>query len=149
MNVRVVHFIQRALPQAPILNMVRDPMDVCFSNFKAMFGTSSAYSYDMQALAHYYRQHLRLIEQWRTTIPGAMLDVSYAALVRDPESTLLGVLRHCGLDMEANCLHPENNAAPVTTRSSHQVQQPIYTRSLGEWQNYAEYLAPLQQALGT
>lgn len=147
-NVRMVPLIRRALPHAPILHMVREPMDVCFSNFKAMLGHGSAYSYDMQALAHYYRQYARLTDHWHATLPGTMLDVSYAQLVNDTEATLRTVLAHCGLDLEEGCLHPERNPAPVATPSSAQVREPVYARSLGEWRRYATALEPLRQALG-
>jgi len=35
-NIQLVGFIRRALPQAPILHMVRDPLDVCFSNWRTL-----------------------------------------------------------------------------------------------------------------
>jgi tetratricopeptide (TPR) repeat protein len=146
-NVQMVPFIRRALPHAPILHLVRDPMDVCFSNFKAMFGNVSAYSYEMRALAHYYGQYVRLTNHWRTTMPGAMLDVSYAALVSEPDASLRRILEHCGLDVEEGCLHPERNAAPVATPSSVQVREAIHTRSLGQWQHYAPQLETLRSAL--
>ena len=146
-NVRMVHLIRRALPHAPILHMVREPMDVCFSNFKAMLGPASAYSYDMRALAHYYEQYVRLTNHWHTSMPGAMLDVSYAALVSEPAATLHRVLERCGLLDEEGCLHPERNAAPVATPSSAQVREPIHSRALGEWQHYAKQLEPLRLVL--
>jgi tetratricopeptide (TPR) repeat protein len=146
-NVRMVPFIHRALPHAPILHMVREPMDTCFSNLKAMLGPASAYSYYMPSLAHYYRQYARLTAHWRSAFPKAVLDVSYTALVTDPETTLRGVLAHCGLAMEDACLHPERNAAPVATPSSAQVREAVHTRSLGEWRHYEAQLEPLRLAL--
>jgi tetratricopeptide (TPR) repeat protein len=147
-NIQMVPFIRRALPHAPILHLVRDPMDVCFSNFKAMFGNVSAYSYDMQALAHYHGLYRRLADEWRASLPDAMLDVHYADLVREPAVVLRGVLKHCGLEEEDACLHPERNAAPVATPSSMQVREPIHTRGLGAWQPYAHHLEPLRRLLG-
>ncbi|WP_447731552.1 tetratricopeptide repeat-containing sulfotransferase family protein [Rhodanobacter soli] len=147
-NIQMVAFIRRALPHAPILHMVRDPIDTCFSNFKAMFGNVSSYSYDLQALAHYYGEYARLTRHWHDRLPGAMFDVSYASLVRDPESTLRGVLEHCGLSLEENCLHPELNASPVATPSSAQVRESIHTRGLGQWRHYAKQLEQLRLAIG-
>ena len=147
-NIQMVAFIRRALPHAPILHMVRDPVDTCFSNFKAMFGNVSPYSYDLQALAHFYHQYARLTRHWHERLPGAMLDVPYAALVRDPESTLREVLEHCGLALEESCLHPELNASPVATPSSAQVRESIHTRGLDQWRPYAKQLEPLRAAIG-
>jgi tetratricopeptide (TPR) repeat protein len=146
-NVRMVPFIRRALPRAPILHLVRDPMDVCYSNFKIMFGNASPYCYDMQASAHYYGQYVRLVRHWHRAMPDAMLDVSYAALVNDPEQTMRRVLEHCGLAIEEDCVHPERNQAPVATPSSAQVREPVHRRGLGQWRRYAQQLEPLRRAL--
>jgi tetratricopeptide (TPR) repeat protein len=146
-NIQMIALIRRALPHAPIIHMVREPMDVCFSNFKAMFGNISAYSYDMLALAHFYRQYRLLAAHWSATLPGAMLEVSYAQLVREPDVAMRRVLEHCGLDIEQDCLHPERNPLPVATPSSTQVREPIHTRSIGQWRQYAEQLEPLRRAL--
>ncbi|SEI69346.1 Sulfotransferase family protein [Frateuria terrea] len=146
-NIQLVAFIRRALPHAPVLHMVRDPMDTCFSNFKAMFGNISPYSYDLKALAHYYLLYTRLVKHWHETLPGAMLDVSYASLVRSPETVVRQVLSHCGLEVEEACLRPERNADPVATRSSAQVRESIHMKGLGRWRDYALQLEPLREAL--
>lgn len=146
-NIQIVPFIRRALPHARILHMVRDPMDVCFSNFKAMFGNVSAYSYDLQSLAHYYGLYRRLVSHWHNLMPGAMLDVSYAELVTAPEASLKRVLDYCGLTIEQSCLHPERNSAPVATPSSLQVREGIHTRAIGQWQHYTAQLEPLRALL--
>ncbi|UGB38150.1 tetratricopeptide repeat-containing sulfotransferase family protein [Frateuria soli] len=146
-NIQLVAFIRRALPHAPILHMVRDPMDTCFSNFKAMFGNVSAHTYELGAMAHYYGQYARLVRHWHETLPGAMLDVDYAELVRDSATVIPRVLAHCGLGVEEACLRPESNAAPVATRSTPQVRESIHTRGLGTWRHYDKQLAPLREAL--
>lgn len=146
-NIQLVGFIRRALPQAPILHMVRDPLDVCFSNIRTFFGNISPHSYDLRAQAHYYAQYARLARHWHACLPGAMLDVHYETLVRAPEAELARVLAHCGLAPEAACLHPERHPGPVATPSSAQVREPIHTRGFGEWQPYARQLEPLRQAL--
>ncbi|TAM17361.1 MAG: sulfotransferase family protein [Rhodanobacter sp.] len=146
-NIQLVGFIRRALPQAPILHLVRDPMDVCFSNYKALFGNISAYSYGLDSVAHYHGQYARLTRHWRTALPGTMLDVPYADLVQRTEDTVRKVLQHCGLTLENACLHPEHNAAPVATPSSAQVREAIHRRGLGQWQRYARELEPLRRVL--
>jgi tetratricopeptide (TPR) repeat protein len=146
-NIQMIAFIRRALPHAPILHMVRDPLDTCYSNFKAMFGNVASYSYELDALAHYYRQYARTARHWHDRFPGAMLDVSYAALVHDPANTLGQVFAHCGLAPEEGCLRPELNASPVATPSSAQVREAIHTRGLGQWRHYAKQLEPLRLAI--
>ncbi len=146
-NIQMVAFIRRALPHAPILHLVRDPMDTCFSNYKAMFGNISPYSYDLDALAHYYGQYRRLARHWNTALPGAMLDVPYVDLVQQTETTVRKILDFCGLPVEEACFRPEHNTAPVATPSSAQVRETIHTRGLGQWRTYARQLEPLRLAL--
>lgn len=148
MNIRMVHFIRAAIPDARIIRIARDPMAVCFSNLKAFFGNALSYSYDMEALAHYYLQYERLVDHWKTTIPDAIHDVSYESLVSDPEAALRDVFRFMGVDMEDGCLHPENNMAPVATPSSAQVREAVHHRGIDEWRKYAGHLGPLRAALG-
>ena len=50
-------FIRRALPQAKVIHMRRNPMDTCFSNFKELFSNACPYSYDQGELAGYYGLH--------------------------------------------------------------------------------------------
>lgn len=146
-NIQMVAFIRRALPHAPILHMVRDPMDTCFSNYKAMFGNVSSYSYDLASLAHYHRQYSRLVGAWHELLPGAMLDVQYGELVSDPANALAGVLKRCGLTMEDACLAPEKNTSPVATPSSAQVREVVHTRSIDQWRRYAAGLEPLRRLI--
>ena len=148
-NFMLAGFIHRALPKARILHMRRDPLDVCFSNWKAMFGDSYAYSYDLGALASHYEQYARLMAHLRAAMPGVILDVDYAKLVNEPETVAREVLVFCRLPYEADCSDIERNRNPVSTISSPQVREPIHGRALGEWRRYEGHLQPLRDTLGS
>lgn len=146
-NIRMVPFIRLALPGAVIVHIHRAPMDVCYSNLKAAMGPSSAYSFGMTSMAHYYGLYRGLVERWQRDYPGLMHEVAYEELLRAPVSTLTGVLGRCGLKIEPACLHPERNAAPVATPSCNQVREAPHLRSLGEWRRYESRLEPLRASL--
>jgi Sulfotransferase family len=147
-NFMLAGFIRRALPQARIVHMGRDPMDLCFSNYRALFGDAFAYSYDLDALAAHHRQYRRLMDHWHEVMPGAVHDVHYTALVQDTEAATRALLDHCGLPFEAGCLDTAGNPAPVATLSSAQVRERIHARGLQAWKPYASQLTALRQALG-
>ena len=147
-NYQLAGLIHRALPQAKILHMVRDPMDVCFSNWRALFGDSFGYSYSFDTLAAHYRQYRRLMQHWHRVMPQAIHDVSYDAMVGDTEATARALLDYCGLAFEPGCLDTTRDSAPVATLSSAQVREPIHRRAMQEWLPYAAQLAPLRAALG-
>jgi hypothetical protein len=146
-NYMVAGLIAKALPHARILHLVRDPMDVCFSNYRALFGDSYPYSYDLDSLANYYREYRRLSAHWHDVMPGRILDVSYERLVSDTETVAREVLAHCGLEWQPGLTDLSRNAAPVATLSSAQVRESVHARSLGEWRRYEGQLSGLVGAL--
>lgn len=147
-NFWLTGLIRLGLPQAKIIHLRRAPLDVCFSNYKAMFGDSYEYSYDLASLAAHYSLYCDLMNYWRQALPGAFLDVDYEDLVRDTAGSMRRILDYCQLPLEPACLDATRNAAPVATLSSSQVRKPIHTQSIEEWQPYASELSGLRLAIG-
>ncbi|EQD63528.1 TPR repeat-containing protein, partial [mine drainage metagenome] len=77
-NYMLAGLIHKALPRAPILHLVRAPLDVCFSNFRALFGDAHNYSYSLDDMAVHYRRYRALMAHWHAAMPGVILDVDYA-----------------------------------------------------------------------
>jgi tetratricopeptide (TPR) repeat protein len=146
-NFLLLGSIARALPGARILHLVRDPLDLCFSNLRELFTDAYPYSYDQVELADHYARYRRLMAHWHAVLPGRILDVPYAGLVTEPESATRRILECCGLGWEEGCIAIERRTAPVTTASSTQVREPIHTGGLGHWRRYAGWLGPLRQRL--
>ncbi|MDQ2702617.1 MAG: sulfotransferase [Pseudomonadota bacterium] len=140
-------FICRALPQARILHMVRDPVETCFSNLRELFSDVNPWSYDQRELAHYYRQYRRLMAHWHEALPGRIMDVGYADLVTAPEETMRRVAAFCGLGFENDMLDPSANGRAVGTASAVQVRDGIVVRETPKWVAYAQYLQPMIGAL--
>ena len=140
-------FICRALPQARILHMVRDPVETCFSNLRELFSDANPWSYDQLELAAYYRQYRRLMAHWHATWPGRILDVDYARLTRDPEAEMRKVAAFCGIDFDPAMLEPRARSRGVATASAVQVRDRVRVREQPKWAPYREYLQPLIRAL--
>ncbi|MFI4969947.1 MAG: tetratricopeptide repeat-containing sulfotransferase family protein [Lysobacterales bacterium] len=146
-NWMVAGLIRRALPQARILHLARDPMDVCFSNFRVMFADAFAHIYDLDALAAHYNQYRRTLQHWHAVMPGQILDVPYDELVRDPEAMARKVFAFCGLDWEPGCVDLTRNTRAVATLSAAQVRTSIHAKAFDEWRRYERQLAGLQRAV--
>lgn len=146
-NVLWLGHIARALPGARFLHLVRDPMDVGFSNLKELFADAYPHSYDQDDMAAHLRRYLALMDHWRAAFPGRILDVAYADLVTDPEGQARRVLAFLGLPWTPAVLAPEARAGAVATASAAQVREPIHARFLGQWRRYARWLEPLRAGL--
>ncbi len=148
MNFLDLGLIADALPAARFIHTVRDPLDTVFANFKQMFSLGfHHFSYDLEECARYYRCYRALMAFWVDRLPGRILEVRYADLVRDPAGTLRAVKAFLGLDWHDACLTPERNVAPVDTASLAQVRQPIYTSALNHAQRYGDALNPARAIL--
>jgi tetratricopeptide (TPR) repeat protein len=139
--------IQKALPNARIIHLVRDPMDSCFAIFKTLFFQAYDFSYDLDELADYYIGYHRMMQHWREVMPGQILDVHYEDLVTDTETQARRIYAWCGLEWTTDALKVPNKGAIFATASAAQVRQPVHTRSINRWRRHAEALAPLRQKL--
>lgn len=142
-----IGFICRALPQAKILHMVRDPVETCFSNLRELYAEANPYSYDQIELADFFLQYQRLMRHWRATYPGRILDVDYAELTRDPERVLKGVAGFCGFEFEPGMLDLSSRTRGVATASAVQVRERVIARERPKWEPYAAHLQPLIRRL--
>jgi hypothetical protein len=137
--------IHAALPRGRIIHMQRHPLDTCLSIYFQNFFNVSPYANDLENIAHYYGQYLRVMAHWRRTLPaGVLLEVPYEALVADPAAWTRRMLEFAGLPWDRRCLDFHDTDRVVITASKWQVRQRITGRSVGRWRNYAEHLAPLR-----
>jgi hypothetical protein len=142
-----IGFICRALPQARILHMVRDPLETCFSNLRELFSDANPYSYEQRELADYFLQYRRLMSHWHAVYPGRILDVAYDDLTADPEATMRGVAAFCGIDYVDAMRDPRSSTRAVATASAVQVRDAVVRRDVPKWVPYARHLQPLVAAL--
>ncbi len=140
--------IHRALPNARFILTERDPMDTGYALFRTLFNRGYHFSYDLEQIGRYLIAHRRLTEALKTALPEhALLPVRYEDLVREPKHHARALVEHCGLDWHEDLLAFHRRAGAVTTASSHQVRQPVYTSSIGKWRAVAEQLEPLRRTL--
>jgi tetratricopeptide (TPR) repeat protein len=145
-NFLYVGHIARALPNARIVCLRRNPMDTVWSNYKNLFASQSAYyaySYDLMDTARYYARFDRLMDLWDKLFPGRVLQLSYEGLVADQEGQTRRLLEHCGLDWDEACLSFHENSAAVATPSAAQVRRPLNADAVGRWRAYEEALRPV------
>ncbi len=148
-NWRHLGLIAAMLPNARIVHVSRDPMDVCLSNYLVRFHRGHAWSYDFDSLAREYRACERLMGHWRSVLPSPVHEQPYESLVTSLESESRRLVEFCGLDWDERCLDFHLTERSVHTASGWQVRQPIYRRSVGRWRSYERHLGPLREALGT
>ncbi len=150
LNFFYLGFIHRALPNAKIVCLRRNPLDTCLSNFRQLFALRFSYynyAYDLLDIGRYYILFDRLMKHWQRVLPGKILEVDYESVIVNQEAESRRLIDFCSLDWQDACLNFDKNAAPVATASSVQVRQPIYTHAAGRWRRYEKHMGELIQLL--
>jgi len=140
--------IRLMLPNARIIDLRRDALDCCWSNFKMLFAEGHVASNEQRDIARYYRDYVRMVGAVDSAAPGGILRVSYEKLVGDIEGETRRILDFLGLDFEPACIDFHLSTAAVATPSSEQVRRPINRDSIGSAQPYREWLGPMIEELG-
>jgi len=141
--------LKLAIPKARIIVVQRDPRDCLLSMYKNMFPSGRhLYAYDLGDLGEYYHCFQDIIRLWREKAADWLYEISYDALIANPERETRDLIAACGLEWEDQCLSFHENKRRVDTLSVHQVRQPLYASSTKAWQRYEADLEELFQALG-
>jgi tetratricopeptide (TPR) repeat protein len=143
-NFLALGLIHSVFPRARIIHMRRHPIDTCLSIYFHYFSHLHPYANELDNLAHYYGQYLRISAHWRSVLPAnALLEVPYEALVGNQEEWSRRMVDFIGLPWDPACLDFQDTERVVITLSKWQVRQKITNTSAGRWRNYEKHVAPL------
>jgi hypothetical protein len=146
-NFHLVGLIALLFPNAKIVFCRRDPLDNCFSIYSNALNEFHNYGSDLWTLGTYYRQHIRLMEHWKTVLPGQVFEMQYEDLVDDLEGKSRQMVDFIGLPWDPACLQFFQTERTVATISKWQVRQPIYKTSVARWKPYEAHLGPLKDGV--
>ena len=135
------------LPGARIIDVRRDPLDCCWSNYTQLYAHEQRFAYDLAELGAYYRDQARLMDHLAATLPSRVYRLRYARLVEDAEGEIRRLLDFLGLSFQPACLRPHETRRAVRTPSAQQVRRPINRDGITKWRPYEPHLGPLKQAL--
>lgn len=146
-NYLYLPLILKALPNAKIIHLTRNPMDACFASFKQLFADAYPHSYEQAEMARHHARYYHLMSVWRERFGDRFYDIAYEDTARDVEPNARALIDFLELPWEDACLNFHQQHAAVTTASAVQVRQPAHTRSIGRWRRYEEQLQPMRDAL--
>jgi Flp pilus assembly protein TadD len=147
MNYLYLGAIHRALPNAKLVLLNREPLDSCFAMYRTLFGEAYPFTYDFDDLAKYYAAYERLMNHWRACLGDSLCEITYEDLVTNPEQVGARVAEYCGLRWNEQAVEVQKRTTVSLTASAAQIRRPIYSSSTGRWRRYGRHLEPLIQAL--
>jgi tetratricopeptide (TPR) repeat protein len=147
-NWRNLGLIRLILPDARIIDVRRNAIDCCWSNFKTLIARGHPASHDLRHIARFYRDYRRLGDHFERLFPNDLQTVYYEEVVEELEVQTRRMLEFLGLEFEAGCLQFHLLTDPVATASAEQVRRPLNREGIGAWRNYAQWLEPMIDELG-
>ena len=140
-NFQSIALIFKALSEAKVIHVKRDPSATCWSNFKHYFSEKGlGYSYDLKDTVNYFKLYQELMDFWDRQYKDQIYHLDYDKLTLEQELETKKLIKYLELDWENTCLLPEENSRIVRTASQQQVRKKVYTGSSQEWRKFEPYL---------
>lgn len=137
------------LPAARVIIVRRDPLETCLACYRQRFTGDSGFAYDLDEMADYCIDFMRVTRMWLEQHPDNVFDLEYEQLLADPEPTIRRLLDFCGLRFSPACLaFHKTERAVLSAPSAAQVRQPLQ-RNTARADRYGDRLDALRARLRT
>jgi hypothetical protein len=148
-NFWFISLIFAVIPEAKIINIVRDPLDNAIGQFRQYFAKGNAFSFSFPGILDYWSNYLQVMNHWDQVFPGKVMHVSYEQLATDPEQEMEKVYEYCGLSFASESLDISQGQRSIMTPSGSQLRSGINAHSIGSGRQYSNsiraYLPELER----
>lgn len=148
LNFKWIGFIRNSLPEAKIIHISRNPMAVCWSNYKTLFTDRGMdFTLSQESIAEYYHLYVDIMNYWNNKYNKTLLNIDYDNYVKNFEKDTKSILNFLNLEWEEKIKSFDKTNRVVTTASFQQVRGKIKKDTSKEWKKYSDNLNRMQQAL--
>lgn len=129
------------IPDAIMVRVQRDPRDICLSCFSSPLATDHTYKFDLDDCAHFVSGAHKTLEHFKPIFQAdtraTWIDVSYEELTKDPVHEITKLFESLGIEPHPDCFTFHTSKRAIQTISRDQVREPMNTKSVARWQNFA------------
>ena len=136
------------LPGAPVIHMIRHPLDVVLSVFSHQLSGGVRSRGDIVSIARHYAATIDLVEHYAEQgLLGRYMAVRYEDVVSDQRTQVARILDFIGLPFEQSCLEFDRNERYARTLSFSQVRRKLNSDGVFRYRNYRRQLEPVYPIL--
>jgi len=142
LNFKWIGFIKSFFPESKIIICNRNNNDIFVSIFKNNFTSQDMnWAFDKNNIKQFIDLYDDLINYFKNLYGNSIFNLSYENLITNSEFEIKNLIKFCGLKWDKKCLNPHKNfKSSISTASSFQARNPIYTSSLRTSNFYDKYL---------
>ena len=130
-------------PRAPLIHVLRHPLDVVLSVFSNHLTHGFYCGYALETAARHYLRVMELVQHYRSEMTLHYLPVRYEDIVDEQEASVRRMLDFIGAPFDPSCLAFHENRRYARTASYAQVTEPLYGGSRYRYRHYLKELAPV------
>jgi len=130
-------------PEAPVIHVLRHPLDVVLSVFSNHLTHGFYCANALDTIAHHYVLVADLVEHYRVQMTLRYLPVRYEDVVDDQETHVRRMLDFVGVGFDRACLQFHENTRYARTASYAQVTEKLYDSSRYRYRKYLKHLKPV------
>jgi tetratricopeptide (TPR) repeat protein len=130
-------------PEAPLIHVLRHPLDIMVSAFSNQFTHGFFCAYDLETAARHYVRVMELVQHYRAEMALRYLPIRYEDIITDQNVGVRAMLEFVGESFDEACLLFHQNRRYARTASYAQVAEPLYDRSVHRYRHYRAHLEPV------
>jgi len=130
-------------PEAPLIHVIRHPLDVMVSAISNHFTHSFFCAAALDTAAEHYVRVMDLVQHYRAEMTLRYLPIRYEDMIDDQEPTVRAILEFIGAGFDPRCLAFHENRRYARTASYAQVTEKLYDSSRFRYRHYREHLEPV------
>jgi tetratricopeptide (TPR) repeat protein len=146
-NYTYIDLIQRIFPEARIIAMQRQPLDMFLSMLKCNFSEGNLWTFSLDAMLDVYDSYQKLINTAQLHRPRRLAVLQYENLATNPEATLRELTGHLELPWSSDYLQHQQQPNSIRTASDMRARQAIDHRSIHTWKQHASELDGIRSKL--
>jgi tetratricopeptide (TPR) repeat protein len=130
-------------PEAPLIHVLRHPLDVVLSVFSNHLTHGFFCASELETAARHYLRVMDLVESYRAEMTLRYLPIRYEDIVSDQEPNVRRILDFIGAEFDGRCLNFTENRRYARTASYAQVTEKLYDDSRYRYRKYRKHLEPV------
>jgi tetratricopeptide (TPR) repeat protein len=134
-------------PEAPLIHVIRHPLDVMISAISNHFTHGFFCSYSLESAAKHYLRVMDMVQSYRAEMALRYLPARYEDIIDDQQASVRAMLEFIGAGFDRRCLSFHENRRYARTASYAQVTEQLYDRSRNRYRHYLRHLGPAIEIL--
>lgn len=134
-NFEFINLIKKTLPNAKIINCIRDPRESIISILKNNL-ISVPWAHRMPDILKYFDRYYKIINKLNFKNQNFIYNLKFEDLLRNPKIVTKTLFDFCGIEWTESCLNFYKNKIYTQTTNNEQLRGPININNFLKYKNY-------------